>query len=50
MKLIIGVKQDDKVVFLVTKDLADTFNVIRFVSAIKLWIEIYFKQSFRKEP
>jgi len=49
MKLTIGIKQNDKVVFLTTKDLADTFNAIKFVAAVKSWIEIYFKQDFRKE-
>lgn len=48
MKLTIGVKQDDKVVFLTAKELDDTFDVMRFVSTIKHLIDVYFKQSFRK--
>ncbi len=49
MKLTIGIKQNDKVVFLTTKELADTFDAMRFVSAIKHVIESYFKQDFKKE-
>ncbi len=43
MKLTIGIKQNDKVVFLTTKDIADTFDVMKFVAAIKVWLDIYFK-------
>ncbi len=43
MKLTIGIKQNDKVVFLVTKDIIDTFNIMKFVTAIKVWLDIYFK-------
>ncbi len=49
MKLLFGIKQNDKVIFLTTKDLADTFDAMKFVSAIKNLIDIYFKQDFRKE-